>query len=344
MLGSVILLVILILLNGIFSSSELAFLSLNKIKLKEDIKSKDKKAIMIDKIISNQSSFLSTIQIGITLAGFLASAFASNHFVDYFVNIINITIISKSVLKNILVILITLVLSYLTLIFGELVPKRIAINNPYRIARLFVGLINFTQYLFYPLVILLTKSTELICKILGIKDRKNKFTEEDIKKMIILGGEEGVIEDKEKEYILNIFKFNDIKVEKVMTPKKDVTLINVDDDIKKAISTIKGTKYSRYPVYKDSQDNVIGFLNVKDLILSRSDNDSVSLYDIIRPIHKFRYNKKIDDVFRYMQEENESLCAICKNDKFIGIVTVEDAVEEIVGNIYDEYDEGGKNE
>ena len=340
MLVSIILLVVLILLNGIFSSSELAFLSLNKIRLKEDVKKKNKKAIMIDKIISNPSSFLSTIQIGITLAGFLASAFASDYFADYFVKYISLSFMSKEVIRTILVVLITLVLSYLTLIFGELVPKRVAINNPYKIANLFVGFINIVQKIFYPLVKVLTFSTEIVCKVLNIKDKKNNMTEEDIKKMIIFGGEEGIIEEKEKEYILNIFKFNDIKVEKVMTPKKDVTLINVDDDLKNIISIIKETKYSRYPVYKDNTDNVIGVLNVKDLLLYKSGSDDINLYDIIRPIHKFRYNKKIDDVFRYMQEKNESLCAICKNDKFIGIVTVEDAVEEIVGNIYDEYDEG----
>ena len=344
MIFSVILLIVLILLNGVFSSSELAFLSLNKVKLKEDVKAKDKKAILIDKILSNSSSFLSTIQIGITLAGFLASAFASDYFADYFMKYISISFMSEKVIRTILVVLITIVLSYLTLIFGELVPKRIAINKPYKIARMFVNFINIIQHIFYPLVKLLTVSTEFICKILNIKDRKNNMTEEDIKKIIIFGGEEGIIEEKEKEYILNIFKFIDIKVEKVMTPKKDVTLLNVDDDLKKILSIIKDTKYSRYPVYKDYVDNVIGVLNVKDLLLVKSGNDEVKLIDIIRPIHKFRYNKKIDDVFRYMQEENESLCAICKNDKFIGIVTVEDAVEEIVGNIYDEYDEGEENE
>ncbi len=338
MLFSIIVLIILIILNGIFSSSELAFLSLNKIKLKEDIKKNNKKAILIDRVISNSSSFLSTIQIGITLAGFLASAFASDYFADYFMKYINITCISSSIIRSILVVLITIVLSYFTLIFGELVPKKVAINNPYKIAKRYVKLISITKIIFKPLVIILTKSTEFICKLFNIRENNEKLSEEDIKKMILLGKEEGILEEKEKEYILNIFDFNDIKVEKVMTPKKDVTLLNVDDDIKKNILIIKETKYSRYPVYKDNIDNIIGVLNVKDLILVKKDSEEINLNDLIRPIHKFRYNKKIDDVFRYMQEENESLCAIYKNDKFIGIVTVEDAVEEIVGNIYDEYD------
>ena len=123
-----------------------------------------------------------------------------------------------------------------------------------------------------------------------------------------------------------------------MTPKNDISLVNIDDDFKNILSIIKETKFSRYPVYKNNIDNIIGVLNVKDLILSKSENNEIDLNNLIRPIHKFRYNKKIDDVFRYMQEKNESLCAVYKNDKFIGIVSVEDAVEEIVGNIYDEYD------
>ena len=236
-------------------------------------------------------------------------------------------------------ILITIVLSYFSLVFGELVPKRGAMSNPYKTARIFVGFINVVNIIFYPLIRILTISTEVICKILKIKDTHDKFSEEDIKKLILLGKEEGIIEEKEKEYILNIFKFNDIEVRKVMTPKKDVVLINVDDDLKNIILKIKDTKYSRYPVYKENENNIIGTLNVKDLILSKGESDSIDLYDVLRPIHRFRYNKKIDDVFRYMQEKNESLSAIYKNDKFIGVVTIEDAVEEIVGNIYDEYDE-----
>ena len=339
MLFSIIILILLILLNGIFSASELAFLSLNKVILKEDVLKKDKKAIEIDKIIKNPSTFLSTIQIGITLAGFLASAFASDYFADYFIKYIKFSFMSETVLKRILVVLITIVLSYFTLIFGELVPKKLAINNPYKIARRFVKLIIVVKIIFFPLIKILSISTEFICKVFRIKDNKENLTEEDIKKMILLGKEEGIIEEKEKEYILNIFNFNDIPVEKVMTPKKDVITLNIDEDVKKNILIIKKTKFSRYPVYKEDEDNLIGILNVKDLILSKRDNEIVDLYSLIRPIQRFNHNEKIDDVFRFMQERNESICAIYKKSKFIGIVTIEDAVEEIVGNIYDEYDE-----
>ena len=336
---SIILLIILIGINGIFSATELAFLSLDKIKLKQDIESKNKKTIAIDKILSNPSSFLSTIQIGITLAGFLASAFAADYFAEYFLNIIEISFISTSLLETILVIIITIILSYFTLVFGELVPKRIAINYSHQVAYTFVGLIKVVNYIFYPLIKFLTFSTELICKLLKIKPNNDKLTEEDIRKMILLGKDEGVIEEKEKDYILNIFNFNDIEVSKVMTPKKDVIMLNLSDDLKTNILKIKESKYTRFPVYNKDETNILGIINVKDIILEHKEASQIDLTKLVRKATTFEYNEKIDDVFRYMQDKNESLCLINKNNKFIGIVTIEDAVEEIVGNIYDEYDD-----
>ena len=339
MLLSIIVLIILIFINGIFSATELAFLSLDKLELKEDVEAGNKKAIAINKILSNPSSFLSTIQIGITLAGFLASAFAADYFAEYFLNIINISFISKSVLETILVVIITIILSYFTLVFGELVPKRIAINYSHQVAYTFVGLIKIVNIIFYPLIKFLTFSTELICKILKIKQNEDKLTEEDIKKMILLGKDEGVVEEKEKDYILNIFKFNDIEASIVMTPRKNVVMLNINDELKDNILKIKESKYSRFPVYENNKDNIIGIINVKDIILEHKESEKIDLRKIIRPATKFKHNEKIDDVFRYMQEENESLCLIYQEEKFIGIITIEDAVEEIVGNIYDEYDD-----
>ena len=338
MLFSIVLLIILISINGIFSASELAFLSIDKYWLKKEVENGNKKAKMISNLLSDSSSFLSTIQIGITLAGFLASAFAADYFADYFMKIIVINIISKSILRTILVVLITIVLSYVTLVFGELVPKKLAINNPYKVASKFVGLIKIVKVMFNPLIKILTISTEIICKLLKIEEKEDRLTEEDIKKMVILGKDQGIIEAKEKEYILNIFNFNDIEVDKVMTPKKDVILLNIDDDIKKNILKIKRTKYSRFPVYKDDKNNIIGLINVKDIIFQKKNDSEINLKKLVRPIHKFKHNEMIDDVFRFMQENNESLCAVFEESEFVGVVTVEDAVEEIVGNIYDEYD------
>ena len=338
MIFSIVIFLILIVINGIFSASELAFLSLDKVFLKQEVKKQNKKAIMINKVLENPSKFLSTIQICITLAGFLASALAADYFADYFLKMIDVSILPLNILRSILVILITIILSYFTLVFGELVPKKIAINNPYKVASLFVRLVVIMQLVFYPLVKILTITTEIICKIFKIKDKEESITEEDIKRMILLGNDEGIIEEKEKEYILNVFDFNDREVSQVMTPKKDVVLLNIDDDLKDNILKIKQSKYTRYPVYKKDINNIIGILNVKDFIMQNKDKEKLELKNIIRPVKKFLYYEKIDDVFRNMQEENESIGIIYKNDDFIGIVTIEDAIEEIVGNIYDEYE------
>ena len=334
MVYNLLLLIILIAINGIFSASELAFLKINKYELKNKIKMHDKKAIRIDKILSDQSAFLSTIQISITLAGFLASAFAADYFADYFLQIINISFLSSSTLRTILVIIITFILSYVTLIFGELVPKKIAINNPYKIACLFIGLISFVKTFFSPLIKLLTLSTNFICKIFKIKENEDKITEDEIKKIILLGNTEGVIEEKEKDYILNIFNFNDIEVEKIMTKKEDVVMININDDMKNILSTIKESKYTRFPVY--DKNEIIGILNVKDFILNY--NELKDLRSIVRTVNKYEYTEKIDDVFRMMQKNNESISLIYNKKEMVGIVTIEDAIEEIVGNIFDEYD------
>ena len=334
MVYNLLLLIILIAINGIFSASELAFLKINKYELKNKIKIHDKKAIQINKILSDQSAFLSTIQISITLAGFLASAFAADYFADYFLQIINISFISSSTLRTILVIIITFILSYVTLIFGELVPKKIAINNPYKIACLFIGLISFVKTFFSPLIKLLTLSTNFICKIFKIKENEDKITEDEIKKIILLGNTEGVIEEKEKDYILNIFNFNDIAVEKIMTKKEDVVMININDDMKNILSTIKESKYTRFPVY--DKNEIIGILNVKDFILNY--NELKDLRSIVRTVNKYEYTEKIDDVFRMMQKNNEPISLIYNKKEMVGIVTIEDAIEEIVGNIFDEYD------
>ena len=334
MVYNLLLLIILIAINGIFSASELAFLKINKYELKNKIKMHDKKAIRIDKILSDQSAFLSTIQISITLAGFLASAFAADYFADYFLQIINISFISSSTLRTILVIIITFILSYVTLIFGELVPKKIAINNPYKIACLFIGLISFVKTFFSPVIKLLTLSTNFICKIFKIKENEDKITEDEIKKIILLGNTEGVIEEKEKDYILNIFNFNDIEVGKIMTKKEDVVMININDDMKNILSTIKESKYTRFPVY--DKNEIIGILNVKDFILNY--NELKDLRSIVRTVNKYEYTEKIDDVFRIMQKNNESISLIYNKKEMVGIVTIEDAIEEIVGNIFDEYD------
>lgn len=338
MILRILLLVILILINGILSSSELAFLSLEKFELDSMVRKRKTGAKKIRKILEDPNKFLSTIQIGITLAGFLSSAFAASMFVNKLMDT-GIRIISYEFTKGILVILITIVLSYFSLVFGELVPKKIALSNPFKVAQMYVNLISIMQVIFYPLIKLLSVSTSIICKILGIKEKEEDFTEEDIKRIILTGTRDGIIEKKEQEYIFNIFQFNDTTVDKVMTPKEECELINVNIKFGTLLKKLKKTKYTRYPVYEGDTNNIIGIFNVKDYIMYKKDNDDFNLRNLLFKVKKYEFNEKIDDVFASMQKEHIQMAIVVKDKKFIGVVTLEDAVEEILGNIYDEYDE-----
>ena len=334
MLGSIILLIILIFINGILSASEIAYLSINKFDLKEKKKT-DKKAKKISRMLKNEGSFLSTIQVGITLAGFLSSAFASDTFASYLIEQ-GITIINPDVTRSILVVIITIILSYFTLVFGELVPKKIGRSNPYKVASLTVNLLQIISLVFYPLIQFLTFSTNLICKIFKIKEKEDSLSEEDIKKIILTGTSEKIIEAKERDYILNIFEFNDKTVKEIMTPKKDCVIINLEDELKENIKKIKDSKYTRFPV--QNKKGIIGFINVKDFILTHQKDKEISIVELIQPVQTFKSTEKIDDVFRKMQKNHHSFAIVKEKGNFIGIVTMEDAIEEIVGNIYDEYD------
>jgi len=337
MIIRICLLIVLIGVNGMFSLCELAFLSIRKPELKKEITKGDKRAKEVSKILEQTASFLSTIQIGITLAGFLASAFAADYFADYFMGIINMGMVSEGVLKGILVVGITIILSYFTLVFGELIPKKMAMANPLKYAYRYVYMIKVVNMVFRPVVVLLTKSTEFVCNLLKIKDKDDRISEEDIKNMIILGKDEGALEVDETNYIMNVFKFNDILVKDIMTPKKDVVVLSLDNDLKENILIIKEKKFSRYPVMKNNL--VVGILNVKDLVLSYRESEKLELENLIKQTSKYMVDEKIDDVFHQMRNRQESVGFVYERDKFVGIVAVEDLIEEIVGNIYDEYDE-----
>ena len=334
MIYSVLLLIILIFVNGVLSASEIAYLSIDKFELKEK-KKKDKKAKKKSKMLENEGAFLSTIQVGITLAGFLSSAFASDTFATYLIEH-GVEIINPEMTRSILVVVITIILSYFTLVFGELVPKKIGRSNPYKIASLTVNLLQIISLVFYPLIQLLTLSTNIICKLFRIKEKEDSLSEEDIKRIILTGTSEKIIEAKERDYILNIFEFNDKIVKEIMTPLKDCVILNIEDDLKENLKKIKDSKYTRFPV--KNKNGIVGFINVKDFILLHQKDKELTISDILQPIQTFKATEKIDDVFRKMQKKHHSFGIVKEKGKLLGIVTMEDAIEEIVGNIYDEYD------
>ncbi len=332
MIIRIVLLLLLIFINGLLSASEIAFLSLDRYDM---ARKRNKKAKMIMKALDNESTFLSTIQVGITLAGFFASAFAANSFTDRIINK-GFMIINNNVTVIVLTLLITLILSYITLVFGELVPKKIARSNPEKVAYNTIYFISIISFIFRPIILVLSGSTNIVCKILNIKERDDSLTEKDIKKMIITGSKEGVVEEKQKEYILNIFEFTDKSAYRIMTPKDKVIYIHIDDSKKEILKKIKQARYTRYPVL-NKDDEVLGFINIKDFVYLYQAKKDINIKQLIHPVLKFDRKDKIDDIFRIMQEQHETFSVILENDIFVCILTLEDAIEEIVGNISDEY-------
>ena len=340
MLVQVIVLLVLILVNGLFAASEISFLSINKIELKQQIKKNNKKAIKIQNLIDNPSGFLATIQIGITLAGFLASAFAAETFADEILSKLIFLNIDVNILKTIIVIIITLILSYFTLVFGELVPKRIAMTYPDKIAYFMVNFITILMKVTYPFVFLLTKSTNVVSKLFGCGNKKeDTLTEEEIKSIILNGTDEGVVEEGEKDLIFNVFSFNDTIASQIMTPKKDVVSICIDISKEELMSVIKKSKYTRMPIYNKEKDSIIGILNIKDIILHLKKYQRLNIQDIMHEPIFVDKDDKVDDIFRLMQQKRQGIVIVKdEKDSMIGIITMEDTVEEIVGNIFDEFD------
>lgn len=343
MITQIIILLILILLNAYFAASEIAFISLNDAKIEKQAKEGNKKAKQIEKMLKNPSKFLATIQIGITLAGFLSSAFASDAFADILAPALNklFPIISIEVFRGISIILITLILSFFTLVLGELVPKRIAMKYYEKIAYATIGIIKTISIIAAPFVKILTIVTNFISKLFGISENEEEtVTEEEIKMMIDEGEEKGTIEEDEKEMINNIFEFNDITVSEVMTHRTDVYAIEINSNIDKIIQEIDEYKYSRIPVYEETIDDIKGILFVKDLLKYLNGKKPIKIKNIMREAYFVSENKPINELFKDLQKNKMQMAIVI--DEYggtAGLVTMEDLLEEIVGNIFDEYDE-----
>lgn len=334
---------ILILLNAYFAATEIAYISLNDAKIAKQAKEGNKKAKQIETMLKNPSKFLATIQIGITLAGFLSSAFASDAFADelapFLYNIF--PMISQDIWKGVSIIIITIILSFFTLVFGELVPKRLAMKYYEKIAYATIGVIKGISVVTSPFVKLLTVSTNMISKIFGVSEAEEEIvTEEEIKMMIDEGEEKGTIEQSEKELLNNVFAFNDIIVSEVMTPRTDIYAIEINEDLNKILDTIDEYKYSRIPVYEDTIDNIEGILFVKDILKIVKNNQEVHIKDIMREPYFVPESKEIDDLFRELQKSKQQMAIVI--DEYggtAGLITMEDIIEELMGNILDEYDD-----
>ena len=343
MISQLIVLTILILINAYFAASEIAFISLNDAKIEKQAKEGNKKAKQIEKMLKTPSKFLATIQIGITLAGFLSSAFASETFADkiapYLYNII--PAISLGVWKSLAIIFITIILSFFTLVFGELVPKRLAMKHYEKISFATIGVIRTISIVTAPFVKLLTSVTNGISKIFGVGENEEEtVTEEEIKMMVDQGEESGTIKEDEKELINNVFEFNDITVSEIMRHRKDIFAVDINistDELLEELSK-EEYRYSRIPVYDETIDEIKGVLYVKD-VLKNINKKTFKVKNVIKDAYFISQNRLINEVFKELQKNKKQLAIIL--DEYggtAGIVTMEDILEELVGDIYDEYD------
>ena len=341
--GPLLLQLVLILLNGWFAATEVAILSLNEIKLRADAEEGDKTAAKLLKLCEAPNKFLSTIQVCITLAGFLGSAFAAEAFSDPLAQaILNAGAkIDPELLDTLCVVLITLILSYFTLVLGELTPKRIAMHYPDKMARMGLKVISFCSVLFKPLVWLLSASTNGLLRLMRIDPNaeEEEVTEEDIRALVDMGEESGAIEEAEKEMIENIFEFNNRTAENVMTHRTDVTAIWVDEEWDVILQTIRETGLSRFPVYNEDMDDIIGTLNTRVFLLNMQTEKPRTVREMLREAYFVPSTVQADTLFRNMQIKKIHMAIVIDEyGGMAGIVTMEDLLEEIVGNIYDEFD------
>ncbi len=345
-LPQLLLQVILILLNAFFAAAEIAVISLNASKLRKSAEDGDKTCARLLKLVEEPSGFLSTIQIGITLAGFLGSAFAADNFSGYLVDWVYKDLgfhsLPVSVLDTLSVIMITIILSYFTLIFGELVPKRIAMQKSFAVAKFVYRVVSFVALIMKPAVAFLSLSTNLVLKLFGMKTEAEEetVTEDEIRLMVELGEENGSIDSDEKEWIQNVLEFNDTIVRNCMTHESEIIAISADATDEEITQLITESGTSRYPVYQNDLHDIIGVLNARTFLLSRANGEKTNIRKLLRPAYFIPETVHASTLFRDMQKQKLHIAIVV--DEYgdtSGIVTLEDLVEEIFGNIYDEFDE-----
>lgn len=332
---------VLILLNAFFSAAEIAIVSVNKSKIKIMADKGNKKAQLLLDLMKEPNRFLATIQDVITLAGFLASALSATWLSVPLAKLLEKFNIPSS--NEISIILGTLILSYFTLVFGELFPKKLALQNSQKVALFVVKPLLWTSKVTFPFDKILTFSVNLLGKITNtnITGKKDNISIEEIQLMIDAGEETGIINETEKEMINGVFKFDDTLAKNIMTPKVNVFVINVDTPIEEILSEVAKQQYSRIPVYEDSIDNIIGILYMKDLFISFHGGtlNNKSVRDLIRSAYFVPETKNIDELFEEMQITNNHMSILIDEyGNFTGIVTIDDLIEEVMGNIPDEHD------
>lgn len=334
----------LIVVNAVFASAEIAIVSMNDIKLERLAAQGNKKAKRLVKLTNKPAGFLATIQVAITLSGFLGSAFAADNFSDIIVKwLIGLGVnIKESTLNTIAVVVITIILSYLTLVFGELVPKRIAMKKTEQMALGLSGLIYVSSKIFAPIVWFLTASTNLILKLLRIDPNANEeeVSEEEIRMLIDVGSQKGVIDASEKNMIVNVFEFDDKNCGEISTHRKDIVALDMDDSADEWEKIIKENTLSIYPVFQDSVDNIVALLDAKRYFrIEDKSKENIEKNAFASPVF-VSDTMKTDDLFEQMQKSRNHFAVVL--DEYggtVGIVTMNDLLEQIVGDLEDEQTE-----
>lgn len=349
MIFMILLQVVLIGLNAIFACAEIAVLSINENKLEKMAEEGDKRAMKLYRLTSQPARFLATIQVAITLSGFLGSAFAAENFSDPIVDAIVSTgiAIPQKTLDTVVVVLITIVLSYFTLVFGELVPKRVAMRKSEQLALALSGLISGISHVFAPLVALLTGSTNLILKMIGVDPaaEDTEVSEEEIRMMVDVGSEKGAIDNHEKEFIQNVFEFDDITAGDIITHRTELTLLFMEDPMEEWEKTIYESRHTLYPVCDESSDDVIGILNAKDYLRLKDRSRESVMEHAVKPAYFVPENVKADVLFRNMKNTHNTMAVVLDEySGLCGVVTLNDLIEQLVGDLGDDEGEAVKEE
>ena len=337
-----LLLLLFTLMNAYFAGAEMAVVSVNKNRIRSLAEQGNKKAKVIEGLFEDSTRFLSTIQVAITFAGFYSSASAAASISPALAEWLKGVGIpySGQIAHN----GVTLILMFFNLVFGELVPKRIALQKAEAFCMITVMPIHYISIILSPFIKLLSVSTKLVLKLLRMKteDQEEAVTEEEIKALLKMGNESGTFDDDEREMIDSVFKFDERNAREIMVPRRDVITIDIDDPFEELIDEILETRHSRIPVYEESIDNIIGVLHVKDVMIELRKNP-LDQIDIRGMLHKPFFvpeTKDADELFRTMQETRHHMAVLVDEyGGFSGIVTIEDLVEEIMGDINEEYEE-----
>ncbi len=343
-IGPLLLQVILIALNAVFACAEIAIISLNEIHIEQQVENGDKKAAKLLRFLKEPARFLATIQVAITLSGFLGSAFAADNFSDPLVNwLVEMGVpIPASTLNAIAVVVITVILSYFTLVLGELVPKRLAMNHPEKLSRAMAGMLRFVQILFTPIVWVLTVSTNGLLRLLGQNPNaaEDEITEEEIRTMVDAGQKKGVIQSEKSDIIQNVFEFDDISVSEFLTHRTRVDILWIEDSLEDWEEIFHTTRHSIYPVCGDCADHVLGTLNVKDYYRMKVRTKESVLQESLRPAYFVPASLKADVLFRRMQQSRCHFAVVLDEyGGMDGIVTMNDLLEQLVGDLADSDEE-----